>query len=123
MTYPYLRLYPFAPLPLLYVTNLQNYHKFEIKIHYIWHQNLQFLQKLTHFLLFFAHKHVPSIHTPEYTLKIPLLHANCTSYLYTNNLSHKLIGILFPIISHYFPSRQKDVVSLHQKTNTQVPCS
>ena len=75
-------------------------------------------------LTIFAHQHVPSIHTPEYTLKIPLLHTHCTSYHYTNNLSHKLIGILFSTISHYFslfpisPKRCRIFASENEHTGT-----
>mgnify|MGYP003434655082 CR=1 FL=1 len=92
------------PLPSLYVTNLQNYHKFEVKIQYIWHQYLQFSPKTNALLTIFAAS-ACSFHlqTRSIPYKIPLLHAHCTSYHYTNNLSHKQIGILFPIISHYFP--------------------
>ena len=100
---PILKLSPsLLPLPSLYVTNLQNYHKFEVKIHYIWHQNLQFSPKTNALLTILLHQHVPSITTRNIPYKIPLLLAHYTSYHYTNNLSHKQIGILFPTISYYF---------------------
>ena len=43
---PILKLSPsLLPLPLLYATNLQNYHKFEVKIHSSEHKNLHFFCK------------------------------------------------------------------------------
>ena len=97
------KIIPICSLVLtFYAINQQKCPNFEVKIHYIWHQICNFLQKQTHFLLFSRISmflpYTTRIYLKKYHSCTPT--ASATTTLTT--CPHKLIGILFPIISHYF---------------------